>query len=204
LLEAAAILIGYLLGSIPAPYWIARARKGIDIRTVGVRNMGSANVIREVGKWEGALAAIIDVGKGTAAVWIAHLIGVTEYWIMAAGFAAVLGHNFPIFLKFRGGRGAAAFIGVMLFLSPIATAVSLCIFAVLWLVIHHTFTALAVTSPFIVIAIWLVERSPILILFVVVTILFMFIRSKYRLREFKMAFTRLFDKYKNPQPPQAS
>ncbi len=197
MLELAAIVIGYLFGSIPAPYWIARVRKGIDIRTVGVRNMGAANVMREVGILEGALAAVIDVGKGAAAVWVAQLLGVGEYWTWAAGLAAIVGHNFPLFLGFRGGRGVASFVGVMVYIFPIGTAISLGIFATLWFFIRHTFTTLLITAPVLFYLAWLLEDSIPLLVYVVITVLFMAIRSKYRMGEVGMALKRVAGKNQN-------
>jgi len=192
MLELAAIVAGYLLGSIPAPYWITRLRKGIDIRTVGVRNMGCANVLREVGIWEGVLAAIIDIGKGAAAVWVAQLMGVAEYWAWGAGFAAIVGHSFPVFLGFRGGRGAAAFIGVMLVISPLSTLIALVAIGILWLIIRHMFTTLAVTAPVLLVATWLIEQSPVLLAYIAITVLFIVLRARYRLGELKIVLGRLF------------
>ena len=197
MLELAAILAGYLLGSIPAPYWIARLRKGIDIRTVGVRNMGAANVIREVGILEGALAAIIDVGKGAAAVWVAQLIGVPEYWSWAAGFAAILGHNFPVFLSFRGGRGAATLIGVIAMIAPVVTAIGLAVFATLWLIIRHTLTCMFITAPILFVTAWALEQSGPLLIFIAIAMLFVAFQAKYRMGEVKAVLGRISGRKKS-------
>jgi glycerol-3-phosphate acyltransferase PlsY len=215
MLELAAIVAGYLLGSIPAPYWIARCRKGIDIRTVGVRNMGCANVLREVGIREGLLAAAIDIGKGAATVWVARLIGVGEYWVWGAGLAAVVGHNFPVFLGFRGGRGVAAFIGVMAVISPLATLISLVVIGILWLIIRHMFTTLAIAAPIFIVVTWLVERSPLLLVYIAISVLFIVLRAKYRLGELKIvlggmagrskpAAGRAEDESNGSSPPQGN
>ena len=115
---ALAIICAYLFGSFPSGYIAGRVRKGIDIREVGSQNMGAMNVFYKVGFVEGILVLAVDIGKGAAAVALAHWLGVHEIVQLLAGAAAVLGHSFPVFLKFRGGRGGATCIGVLAFLIP--------------------------------------------------------------------------------------
>ncbi len=107
LLGLGAISIGYLLGSIPSAYIMARLRKGIDIRQFGVGNMGAANVIRNVGVWEGIVVGLVDIAKGAAAILIARALNVSQPWLLGTGFSALLGHNFPVFVGFRDGKGSA-------------------------------------------------------------------------------------------------
>ena len=116
-----AIIIGYLLGSFPSAYLAGRLRKGIDIRGVGSRNMGAMNVFYEVGPIDAALVTLADLGKGVGAILLVRwLLNITPTWPFdfLTGAAAVMGHIFPIFLKFRGGKGAATAIGVLIFLMP--------------------------------------------------------------------------------------
>ncbi len=80
-------------------------RKGIDIRNIGSGNMGAANVIRQIGTHEGIFVAIIDVAKGAVAILIAQALNISEPWVFGTGFGALVGHNFPVFAGFRGGRG---------------------------------------------------------------------------------------------------
>jgi glycerol-3-phosphate acyltransferase PlsY len=112
------IIAAYLIGSFPPAYVVARLRKGVDIRQVGSRNMGAMNVFYQVGFAYGILVLAIDVGKGAAAVALARFLGVPELVQYLAAVVVVLGHNFPIFLKFRGGRGGATCIGILAFLIP--------------------------------------------------------------------------------------
>jgi len=119
------IIIGYLLGSIPTACIVSRLRKGIDIRDVGTGNMGGANVMREIGTREGIFVCLIDILKGVGAILIAQTLNVSELWVLGAGFAALVGHNFPVFAGFRGGRGTATSIGIFLVLAPKATLVTL-------------------------------------------------------------------------------
>ncbi len=115
-----AIVIGYLLGSIPSAYIAARLATGKDIRQMGGGNIGGLNVFREVGAWPALAVGIVDVGKGAAAVAIAYwLLGVPQLFVLAAGLAAVVGHNWMVWLKFSGGKGMGAAIGSLAVLMPL-------------------------------------------------------------------------------------
>jgi glycerol-3-phosphate acyltransferase PlsY len=118
-----ALVIGYLLGSIPSAYLIARLVKGVDIRKVGGGNVGTLNAMREIGPLPGWGVFLADVAKGALAVLIAQWLGVHLYWVFAAGFLAVVGHNWPVWLKFRGGQGLATTMGVLAVFSPIPFAI---------------------------------------------------------------------------------
>jgi glycerol-3-phosphate acyltransferase PlsY len=115
----AAIIIGYLLGSIPFAYIIARLKKDVDIRDVGGGNVGALNTYRQIGPVYGLGVLAADIGKGALAVSIAGWLDLSLAWIGAAGFAAILGHKWPVFLKFKGGKGAATVIGVLLAFMPV-------------------------------------------------------------------------------------
>ena len=107
----------YLLGSIPAAYLAARWCGGVDLRKVGTRNVGASNVLHTVSKWVAIPVLLFDVGKGALAVLIARLFGLAVGIQVAAGIAAVVGHNWPVFLRFQGGRGIATSLGVVLAVS---------------------------------------------------------------------------------------
>jgi glycerol-3-phosphate acyltransferase PlsY len=119
-----AILIGYVFGSFPSAYLAGRLRKRMDIRKVGSRNMGAMNVYYEVGFGEAALVTLADLGKGVAAIllvrWLVGtpLMSQLDLLTGIVGTAAILGHIFPVFLKFRGGKGGATAIGILIFLMP--------------------------------------------------------------------------------------
>jgi glycerol-3-phosphate acyltransferase PlsY len=116
-------VIAYLLGSIPFGLLIVQARGGPDIRSTGSGNIGAANVARNAGAMAGVLTLLLDAGKGYLAVWIAmRWSGGNMRWIMAAAVAAVAGHMFPVWLRFRGGKGVATSLGVFLPICPIAVA----------------------------------------------------------------------------------
>lgn len=127
-------LIGaaYILGSIPFGWLIVKARGGQDVRAMGSGNIGAANVIRNAGVFAGALTLILDAGKGYLAVWLAgRYAGGNLRWMMIAAIVAVIGHMFPVWLNFSGGKGVATGLGVFL---PICREAV--IFAVvLWLLV---------------------------------------------------------------------
>jgi len=112
------IIFGYLIGALPTAYLAGRILRGEDIRRMGDENMGAANAYRELGAWTGITVGIIDAGKGALAVLIAQASGMNQAVVLVTGTAAIVGHNWPVFLGFRGGRGEATAIGVLLMLIP--------------------------------------------------------------------------------------
>lgn len=119
------IIVSYLLGCIPSAYLVGRAVKGVDIRQVGSKNMGAMNTFYAVGFWPGMGVLACDIGKGMLALLLSYLIAMYVFPVpaemvvpveMVAGVAVIAGHNFPVFLKFKGGKGGATAIGVLAFL----------------------------------------------------------------------------------------
>lgn len=118
--EITAIVLGYLLGSIPTAYIASRLAKGTDIRQMGGGNVGGLNVFREVGLWPALVVGIVDLGKGAAAVAIAYwLLDLPLLFVLLAGLAAVIGHNWMVWLKFSGGKGMGATIGALAVVMPL-------------------------------------------------------------------------------------
>jgi glycerol-3-phosphate acyltransferase PlsY len=124
--------LAYLLGSIPFGLLIVKAFGGPDIRAIGSGNIGAANVTRNAGKFAGILTLILDAGKGYAAVWLAaHYTHGNIRWMMIAALCAVIGHVFPTWLGFKGGKGVATGLGVFLPICWQAVAAAI----VLWLAV---------------------------------------------------------------------
>ena len=124
-------LLAYLLGSIPFGYLIVRQQRGIDVRATGSGSIGATNVMRNLGIVGFVATFILDAGKGLAAVLLASKLTLDNpTWVAAAAFAAVLGHCFPVWLKFRGGKGVATGVGVFIALAPWQVVLVLAIFAV--------------------------------------------------------------------------
>jgi len=112
------ILGAYLLGSAPAAYLAAKWSTGIDIRKHGTGKVGAANVLSTAPKWLAIPVALFDIGKGALTVWVAQLLGLGAAAQVTVGIATVIGHNWPLFLRFHGGRGVFTTLGVVTMLSP--------------------------------------------------------------------------------------
>lgn len=162
------VAVAYLLGSIPFGYLIVRATEGTDVRTVGSGGTGATNVSRRAGKGAGVLTLLLDAAKGAVAVLLARLLITSDFgidwWVAVAGLAVVVGHIFPVWLKFRGGKGVATGLGVFLMLAPAATlCAALLFFAVVWTTRYVSLGSVAAVAAFPV-CVWLVNvfvnRSP--------------------------------------------
>ena len=129
---ALALVFGYLCGSIPFGLLVVKAFGGADIRSVGSGNIGAANVTRNAGPIAGALTLLLDAGKGYLAVWIAgHWTGWNIRWMMLGAIFAVIGHVFPVWLQFCGGKGVATGLGVFILICWQAVVAAV----VLWLIV---------------------------------------------------------------------
>ncbi len=157
-----AIITGYIFGSIPAAYLIGRLKKGIDIREVGSKNMGALNVYYEVGRIEAVLVSLADLSKGIGAIllvrWLSgnSLIAPFDFLTGIAGVAAVIGHIFPVFLKFRGGKGGATTIGILIFLMPRAIPFLFIVFVIALVFTRNptfSYSLLLIVFPFVA---WLI------------------------------------------------
>jgi glycerol-3-phosphate acyltransferase PlsY len=124
-------LFGYLLGSVPFGLLLARLFSHIDPREIGSKNIGATNIFRTAGKTLGILTLVGDVLKGVAPVWIATHWNLPDHWITIAGLSSFLGHVFPLFLGFKGGKGVATALGVYLVISPIALVIEILLFLIL-------------------------------------------------------------------------
>ncbi len=121
-------LAGYLIGSIPFSYLVARLFGVRDVRAVGSGNVGATNVMRSAGKLPGVLALILDASKGALTVVLARTVSSSEMEVCLAGLCAVIGHLFPVWLGFRGGKGVATGAGLFIPLAPQALGVALLVF----------------------------------------------------------------------------
>jgi glycerol-3-phosphate acyltransferase PlsY len=157
-LPAGLVVAAYLIGSIPFSFLVVKLMTGADIREVGSRNVGATNVARSFGKLPGIIALLLDMAKGYAAVALAKWVtsspqwplpaGVDAlplhsraFWVALCGLIAVLGHMFPVWLRFHGGKGVATATGVFLALDPIAVLAGAIVFAIV--VISTRFVSLA-------------------------------------------------------------
>jgi glycerol-3-phosphate acyltransferase PlsY len=172
----AAIVIGYILGSIPFAYIIARLKKGIDIRQAGSGNVGALNVYREAGPAFGLAVLAADLAKGVLAVYVARWLGLDLIWICIAGLATVLGHNWPCFLRFSGGKGAATIMGVLVPLVPLQFAIGFGI-AVIIVVVTSNVRLGMIGIAFIPLIAWLFDKELLLVFYPLALFLFLAIRT---------------------------
>lgn len=140
-MEILFVIIGYLIGAIPFGY-IAGRLKGIDIRKYGSGNIGSTNVSRVLGKKYGIAVQILDILKGITPVAIGKLTGLNSAWVVIIGLATICGHNWTIFLGFKGGKGVNTSLGVALGLVPIPAI--LCLF--IWLIVVSIWKYISLSS----------------------------------------------------------
>ena len=138
------VVLAYLVGSIPSAYILLRLLKGIDIRTVGSQNVGALNTYSQLGPAGGIAVLAADAGKGALGFFLPAWLGAPE-WVSGLGAAAALaGHNWPIYLKFRGGKGAATVLGIGFAMSPIYAGIAVGGAALLLLATRHlVFSAFA-------------------------------------------------------------
>jgi glycerol-3-phosphate acyltransferase PlsY len=156
------VLAGYLLGSIPSAYLVTRAITGKDIRRLGDGNMGAKNTAETVGLAAGLLVAVVDVGKGALAVALATWLSAPEHVVLLAGAVAVLGHDFPLFLGFRGGQGMAALLGVFALLMPIPLLQALVVFLLALLLTRNWDLSWATAFVALVVFLWVHTHSLLL------------------------------------------
>ncbi|MFD1327057.1 glycerol-3-phosphate 1-O-acyltransferase PlsY [Mycoplana ramosa] len=161
------LAFGYLLGSIPFGLILTRMAGLGDVRKIGSGNIGATNVLRTGNKKLAAATLLLDALKGTAATAIASRFGLEAG--LAAGFAAFIGHLFPVWLGFRGGKGVATYLGVLLGLAPIVLAV----FAAIWLIVayfsrYSSLSALVATAATPVV-LWFSGNEKVAALFAVLT-----------------------------------
>jgi len=177
------LICAYLIGSFPSAYLAGRFRRGIDIREVGSKNVGAMNVFYKVGFAEGLLVLAVDIGKGAAAVALARWLGVPMIVELFAGVAAVIGHIFPVWLKFRGGRGGATIIGILIFLMPWGIPFYLAIFGLSLLITRYptlSYSVAFLCFPFVG---WLIYHSGVLVVFSLGILLLPVIKYIPRIKE---------------------
>ena len=158
------LLASYLLGSIPFGVILAKLFGGADVRKSGSGNIGATNVARVAGPIAGALTLLLDAAKGWLAVWLAGRVMRGEAGLLvAAGFFALLGHCFPPWLRFRGGKGVATAAGVFAALCPEAMVAALILFALIvwfWRYVSLASLAAAAAIPLLVYFLWAPHFAP--------------------------------------------
>ena len=181
--QFALLAIGaYLLGSIPAAYLAVKWSRGTDIRRVGSGNVGAANVLSAGPRWLAVPVAIFDIGKGALIIWSAQQIGLGTTQQVTVGILTIVGHNWPVFLRFRGGRGVFASLGVITMLSPwlglivLVLAYSLAPFRQVAVGVLFAYVCLPFFSWFLYTPLGIDERLPIMLGMVAISVIGLFRR----------------------------
>jgi len=160
-------MAAYLLGSIPFGLLVAKVFGGGDVRKAGSGNVGATNVARVAGPLAGILTLVLDAAKGSAAIWLAaHFSGEVAGWMVLAGLAALIGHCFPVWLRFHGGKGVATAAGVFLMLSPLALLGSLLLFLIVVMFSRYVSLgsiAAAAAMPLLIYFLWAPHHAPPLV-----------------------------------------
>ena len=162
-MELLLTISSYLLGSVPSGFIIG-ALSGVDVRNAGSGNIGATNVARLLGKRRGLLTLVADVAKGFVPVLLAEKLGMSDVGIALVAMAAFLGHLYPLFLRFQGGKGVATAFGALLGVAPPATLVLLVVFGIAVLfcrIVSLGSIAAALAAPF---ALWALDYSAVLVL----------------------------------------
>ena len=175
-----ALLIAYLLGSIPSAYIIARLAMGKDMSRFGGGNIGARDVFQEIGLWASIIVSISDVSKGIAAVVVAQfLLGEPQHWVLGmpqlfvlgAGVVAVAGHMWPVYLKFRGGHGLVTMIGVLAMLMTRELLIVLAITILFIFITHNPVLSIDISLLSIPVSTWLLKGSWLSVVFSILLIL---------------------------------
>ncbi len=164
----AVIILAYIMGSFPTALVLSKHLLGVDIRRAGDGNMGAQNAAHILGQRFGLLVGMIDIGKGALAVLLAKAMGLPVGWAMVTGVAAILGHDFPLFARFKGGQGTATTVGVYLVFFPLPVLVSLIVYGLLYAIMHkHTISA-GVAGGLLLVQVILLRQPYYLIVYVIV------------------------------------
>lgn len=152
-----AVLAAYLLGSIPVGYLLVKFTTGKDVRESGSGNIGATNVMRTTGRAIGVATLALDIVKGFAAVWLAaYLTSGAPFWTSAAALAVMAGHAFPVFLRFKGGKAVASFIGAFLYLTPVPLLAALVVFLAVVAGTRHVSAGSVLAAGTFPLGVWLI------------------------------------------------
>jgi glycerol-3-phosphate acyltransferase PlsY len=174
--------LGYLSGSIPFGLLIAKASKGVDVRGIGSGNIGATNVLRAAGKGAAALTLALDMLKGWAPVALGRIVGASDVLVAGVALAAFLGHLYPVFLRLRGGKGVATFLGVLLALLPKVAFLVASVWLLVAAVFRYSSLAALVAAAASPLLVWLLDGRRDFVALAVVLSGFILIRHRENMR----------------------
>jgi len=156
--EIALVVFAYFLGSLPTAYLLVRLMTGKDVRATGSGNVGATNALRTAGWKVGAVVTVIDLLKGAIPVWLMYRFNPESGWVAAAMLAAVLGHCYPVWLKFKGGKGVATCFGAFLVIAPLSALAALGLWIVVLVISRWVALASMVASASFPLILKLIDR----------------------------------------------
>jgi acyl phosphate:glycerol-3-phosphate acyltransferase len=172
-----AVIIAYILGSIPFAFIISRLKKKVDIRQLGTGNVGTMNTVREIGFLPGIAVLLLDMAKGSLSILIAQWLGVSLPWLFGAGIASISGHSWPLFLKFSGGKGVATTLGVLLAVTPLEFGLIFIAILIIFLVTRNTGLSAGIGLTIFPFILWGLGRETVLIWYAFVIAGFLALRN---------------------------
>jgi glycerol-3-phosphate acyltransferase PlsY len=159
------LVAAYLIGGIPFGYLLVRLKSGKDVRDMGSGNIGATNVLRTTGRAAGVVTLLLDIAKGALAVWLMdRYAGGSPLWNSLAALTVMAGHAFPVFLKFKGGKAVASFIGAFLYLTPVPLAAVLIVFVVVVAFTRYISMGSMMAAGSFPLAVFLISHPPLPVL----------------------------------------
>ena len=170
MIPALVLIAAYLIGGIPFGYLLVRVTTGRDVRASGSGNIGATNVLRTAGRGIAIATLLLDAGKAFFAVWLAAvLLNNSPLWCSAAAIAAMLGHAFPIYLKFKGGKAVASFLGAFLYLTPLPLLAVLIVFIVVVSATRYISLGSVIAAGTFPLAVWLILHPALPVILAAIT-----------------------------------
>lgn len=173
-----AVVLSYVIGSIPNGLLIGKWMKGIDIRQFGSKNIGATNAYRVLGPWPAFCVFITDLAKGVAGVYIGSFLVGTPLAMIAGGIAAIAGHNWSMFLKFKGGRGVATGLGVIAVIAPKVTIIVFIVWALIVYFTRYVSLGSIVAAALVPFLMWAFGEQQEFLYFGIVAAVFVIVRHR--------------------------
>ena len=189
-----ALVVAYLIGGIPFGYLLVRLKTGEDVRSMGSGNIGATNVLRTSGRAVAVATLLLDIAKGFGAVWLAaRLTDDSIAWTSLAALAVMAGHAYPVFLKFRGGKAMASFIGAFLYLTPIPLLATLVVFVIVVAATGHISMGSIIGAASLPLATWLIMHPPApLVLVSLIAAAFVVVRHRENIQRIRAGKEHVF------------
>lgn len=185
MLNLAIFFLSYIIGSIPFSFAIAKLFKGMDIRKLGTKNVGAMNIISVAGMFPGIIALLFDISKGALVVHLTNKITEDIGVSLTSGLFTVIGHNWPIFLKFKGGKGVATTIGILLLISPFSLLILYLIaIPIIILIINDSYMSASIGFLILPLILWFLEKNIWFVIFGILIALIIVIRHLNEIRTY--------------------